>query len=225
MAYMEEQLFSAIGSRLKALEMRTIFDVGANVGQSTDAFATHYAGASVWAFEPIAATYKKLSERFAGNDRIRCINAGLSFEQTAAEFFAEGTSVGNRLAPSTSTSPARREQVALEVGDSFMAAHGIDRVNYLKIDTEGHDLSVMRGFARALADHRIDLVQAEVGLHPRNGGHVPIEKVKSFLEAMDYALFTIIDMTVETRGRPNLRRCDVVFISQSAIEKNTVTPA
>src|SRR5580704_8550002 len=43
--------------------------------------------------------------------------------------------------------------------DAFMAESGIDRVDLLKIDTEGHDLAVLKGARNALRDRRIKMIQ------------------------------------------------------------------
>ncbi len=45
--------------------------------------------------------------------------------------------------------------------DAFLDRHGIARVAFLKVDTEGHDLNVLRGAARSLAEGRIGLIQFE----------------------------------------------------------------
>ena len=49
-------------------------------------------------------------------------------------------------------------------GDSFCRRRGIDHIDLLKIDTEGHDLEVLRGFAQMLTSQAIDVVQFEFTL-------------------------------------------------------------
>jgi hypothetical protein len=50
------------------------------------------------------------------------------------------------------------------VGDSFCEEHGIERIDFLKIDTEGLDLRVLRGFDRMLGSGAVEVVQFEYGL-------------------------------------------------------------
>lgn len=45
--------------------------------------------------------------------------------------------------------------------DGFVERHGIGQVALLKIDTEGHDLDVLKGASRAIAAKRIRAIQFE----------------------------------------------------------------
>ena len=55
------------------------------------------------------------------------------------------------------------EDVKIRTIDEFARERGIERVHFLKIDTEGHELRCMEG-ARGLMDAgRIDFIQFEMG--------------------------------------------------------------
>jgi hypothetical protein len=53
--------------------------------------------------------------------------------------------------------------VRLVKGDTYCAENSIDRINFLKIDTEGHEMAVLAGFARMLAEKRVEIIQFEYG--------------------------------------------------------------
>jgi hypothetical protein len=44
-----------------------------------------------------------------------------------------------------------------------MAENGIDRLSFMKVDTEGHEIAVLRGASAALRDQRIGMLQFEYG--------------------------------------------------------------
>jgi predicted sugar kinase len=57
------------------------------------------------------------------------------------------------------------QTVTVEVAtlDAFADAHGIDRIDFLKIDVEGHEKDVIAGASQRLHDGRIGVVQFEYG--------------------------------------------------------------
>ncbi len=197
MAHLEAELFKSMRERLRSLDFALIFDIGANVGQSTIRFRSELPEAEVWAFEPVRATFEEFSNRFRGDQKVRPFQLAFGAGAGEATMIAEGTSVGNRIVASVREG-LPSETVKVARGDDFLAEYGMPRVNYLKIDAEGHDLQVLQGFRRAMAEHQIDMVQMEVGLNPRNAGHVTFEKVKATMEAFHYSLFGVTDVTFET---------------------------
>ena len=74
-------------------------------------------------------------------------------------------------------------------GDAFCAGRGIRKVDFLKIDAEGHDFEVLKGFAQMLCRAEIDMLQVECSLNRDNHRHVLLEEVKPFLEGLGYRLF------------------------------------
>ena len=72
-----------------------------------------------------------------------------------------------------------------------------------------------------LSEQKVDLIQVEVGMNPRNDRHVPFESIKNFLESHNYFLFGIYEQVLEWPSkRPYLRRTNPVFISQRLIDTN-----
>ena len=59
------------------------------------------------------------------------------------------------------TSDIVTHEVECTTLDRFMKDAGIEMIDLLKIDTEGHDLSVLKGARQALHDRRIRMIQFE----------------------------------------------------------------
>jgi len=82
-------------------------------------------------------------------------------------------------------------------------------------------MEVLKGAVNMLTWQKIDLVQVEAGMNPRNRRHVPFESLKAFLESYEYFIFGIYEQVHEwPTGEPHLRRTDTIFISQRLIEMN-----
>jgi FkbM family methyltransferase len=125
-------------------------DVGANVGTYTIWAAE--SGAEVIALEPAADTFRLLEENIALNGyRVTAMRAAAGDHCGSARFTA-GLDAGNSLAPD---GPVVTDLVTV---DSLI---GDRRVTGMKVDVEGFEIDVLRGAARALADHRIGLIQIE----------------------------------------------------------------
>jgi len=55
------------------------------------------------------------------------------------------------------------EKVQIQTLDDFCAEKGIEHIHYLKMDVEGHELSVLQGGREMLAKGAIDWIQFEFG--------------------------------------------------------------
>jgi FkbM family methyltransferase len=144
-----------------------VFDVGANDGGYSSLLLDMLGGdIRVHSFEPSPAAYLELERRFDGDERVEVHNIGLSDEEGAAVLLTH--SAGSALA-----SLYRRDHINLELHvtetvrlrrlDSFCAELGIERVDFLKVDAEGHDLAVLRGAGSLLDGKRIAAIQFEHG--------------------------------------------------------------
>lgn len=197
-----------------------IFDVGANNGSTALSFARAFADAEIYAFEPVAETFQTLVARTSAESRIRTHNLALGRRPKKARMRIKQYSVANRILRWRDPRKPGDEIVKMTSGDVFCAEHRTERIGFLKVDTEGHDLEVLRGFHAMLRGARVDLVEAEVGMNPENKRHVPFEQVKAYLERLGYRLFLIYEQTrdVAFSGRPMIRRSNVVFCSAELME-------
>jgi FkbM family methyltransferase len=144
-------------------DLGVVFDVGANVGDWTEKALA--AGAkSVHAFEISPPTAAGTTKRYAGDNRVRVNAFGLSS--------APGTVTIHHYpdhpALTTITDyPHDAASTAIEVpvstGDTYMAEMGVERIDFLKLDVEGAEPSVIEGFAKAFGNGAIGAVQYEYG--------------------------------------------------------------
>lgn len=136
-------------------------DVGANIGDWAERFVRTTSEGRVFAFEPVADTFRALHRRFAAEPRVECVNAAVSDQAGRREIRVGARSGSNSLYVVSGETCDRVESVAAISGDAFLAERGLGRVDFLKIDVEGHEASVLRGFRRAIAERRIRFIQWE----------------------------------------------------------------
>jgi len=214
----ERHKFRDFRKLLPGVEVETIFDVGANVGKTVAQARRFYPEAEIYAFEPVKASYEEMVSLIGPDDEaIHTFNAAVGARPGEGFVTAEGTKPQNRLVEADS----RRETQPVEIlaGDDFCETREISRISFLKIDTEGHDLDVLRGFQRMLGEERLDLIQVEAGMTAGNTLHVPLARFQGYLEPMGYSLFRIYEQKGWRKvGGPVLGFANPVFVSKSVTD-------
>lgn len=144
-------------------EKTIVLDVGANKGdwacRALDEAKRSGADVVVHAFEPCSGTRALLAQRLADRDNVQIHATALSSASGAAEFYSNGVGWGTNSLSAVSGSES--ETVQLTTLDAFLGDNGIDRVGFLKIDTEGFDFDILKGAQDTLANGRVELVQFE----------------------------------------------------------------
>jgi FkbM family methyltransferase len=145
-----------------------VADVGANVGRWSRSMLAAARGAGrlpdldLHAFEPSRYTFARLSEALAGesvslNQVALCDRSGTS----TLHVVAPGAGTNSLHRPLGVPADAATEQVPTITLDAYAAQAGLEHVTLVKIDTEGHDLTVLRGARGLFTDHRISVAQFE----------------------------------------------------------------
>jgi FkbM family methyltransferase len=219
-----------IGDFLPMYRVDIVFDVGAYDGDTSKIYLARFPSSHIYCFEPVGDTFHHLQENFKGNARVDCYKLALGSSKSKGKMVLQGSPDSFFLLGQSKESPMNNsvatESVDIVTLDEFCHNKRIDHINYLKIDTEGGDLDVLKGAVKMLTEQRIDLVEVEAGMNPSNTRHAPFEALKEFLESHRYFLFGIYQQVNEWATRePHLRRTDPIFISHRMIEMNRKSPA
>ncbi|MBI4525309.1 MAG: FkbM family methyltransferase [Deltaproteobacteria bacterium] len=150
-------------------DCKVVFDVGANVGEWARLVLELNPKVRLHCFEPSRATFDKLlSQRFPAN--VLCNDFGLSSTKRQEKLFvfSEGSGMNSLyrrqgLEDRGITPQDREEVITLRTLDDYCSEQDIQRIDYLKLDVEGHELEILRGGQRLLSDGRIGLIQFEYG--------------------------------------------------------------
>jgi FkbM family methyltransferase len=141
-----------------------LFDVGAHTGEWTALALSCVPGAEVHAFEVVPDLAARSAERFADLQAVTINAVGLGDRTADVEVrFFPGTPALSSLHDLPHEAPSEIRVGRTIAGDVYCEAHAIDRIDLLKIDVEGHELSVLRGFDRLLSAGVVRAVQFEYG--------------------------------------------------------------
>jgi FkbM family methyltransferase len=141
----------------------SFIDVGANVGLFTETVLEARPDCRAWLFEPVQELHARCVQRFAGNPRVVVEPFALAHENMRSTIWkARHNPGGNSLvhdlmfdrrevAEVTPKTIHDEEVVECRVFDEYAREHGIERVDFIKTDTEGFDYRVLEGMLGFIA--------------------------------------------------------------------------
>lgn len=146
-----------------------IFDVGANVGKYSSNLASIYTNSFIYSFEPNINTFNLLKMNVEKVKNIIPINIGLSDVKKESEIFTYLNDLNSEHASLYKEvfSDLHKDKsitsvkIKLESLDEFCNNYKIDIIDFLKIDTEGHELDVLKGGVQMIKEGRIKIIQFE----------------------------------------------------------------
>ena len=140
----EKATLNFIRKMFKGKKGLVIFDVGANIGNHSLDFSTY--ADQVYSFEPLGFVFDVLKRNVEENDinNVILTNKALSVDAGMADIYVVKNNVG---ASGFYEKESQSEVVRVEkiVGDDFCEREGIQRIDLLKVDVEGHEDEVLRG--------------------------------------------------------------------------------
>lgn len=204
-------------------------DVGAHSGAWTASLLAQNPRATIHAFEPASDAYRALElKQFP--DQVHTYRTAMSSSSGRAHLHlfdgaAELNSLHNRfgLEEGFGIKPAiLTEEVEVSTVDAFCTSQGLTRIDLLKIDTEGHEVDVLRGSIRSLEQGVIGRVQFEYG-----GTYIDSRRLlKDAFEVfagLDYALFRIVPGGLLAFPRYDQRLEDFRFSNYLALRKDLIS--
>jgi FkbM family methyltransferase len=206
-------VFRDLQRHYPAQPLRTLFDVGANIGQSALLYAHHFPAATIWAAEPTDHSFAALTEAASGFPGIRPVQVAFGEAAGTLRMTMKSTWTRNHITTAPLSDVVREVQVRRF--DEFCMAEGIGEIDFLKIDTEGYDLDVLKGATGMLP--RIAFVQTEVSMNRYNRFHVSFQEVFDFMSDHGFMVYNIYGLAFENREIGVLRRADPVFINSRLV--------
>lgn len=151
---------------LRKLETDVVFDVGANVGDWALYALSINPNINIHCFEPSKATYVKLLEK-GWPPNVRANNFGFGEVEGDLELNVVGEGSGlNSIYPRRGMAGAeavKTEKIKIATIDSYCVKNRISQIDLVKVDVEGHELSVFKGRNLMLEGGHVRVIQFEYG--------------------------------------------------------------
>ena len=137
--------YTSILPQIKAASV--ILDIGGNIGTTALYFASINQKCRILSFEPHPDTFKRAKENLGLNNfkNVEVINIGLGERKEKLKLYEvnQYNPGMNRVLTGERNFPYK--EIFIEKLDDFLVEKGISRVDIMKIDVEGFELSVLKG--------------------------------------------------------------------------------
>ena len=166
------------------------FDIGANVGQTEKKLRRYYPTASIYCFEPVKNTYDKLVNNLQAQSSTKTFNTAMGSCIEEKEIYHRKDSEWNTLVTELNDNAqkegASSEIIKVDTIDNFVREEGIQKIHFLKSDTEGFEMDVLKGAADCLNNQLVDNLYIEVGFNKEDLQHNYWIDIIEFLKKYNY---------------------------------------
>lgn len=128
-------------------EVKTIVDIGANVGAASVMFAARYPNATIHACEPGPQPRGVLDRNVATLDRVRVYPVGLHDHDGTVPLYRSRWDPMSASIGASAENQDEFDEIHLRNAAAWMDEQAIGPVDVLKIDTEGCELPILRCLA------------------------------------------------------------------------------
>lgn len=177
-------------------EQSVFFDIGANVGLYSLSVAHQFKDIEIHAFEPVPDTLFEFKKNLARNrlENKIILNHLAVTDKNGSVYITANHHSSNYLTEAAST------QCILEVEcitvDTYVEKYSIKKIDFIKIDVEGKELSVLKGAKQALKSFKpillVELIEKDSHFLDRKCDNY--KEVIAFLAELGYKYFIIDDM-------------------------------
>lgn len=204
----------------------TIFDVGANKGQTEKKYRTFFPDANIYCFEPFPDVVEYLKEQVGDHPGTKVVPMAMADQPGKRRFHVNGWNVTNSLLPETQSTrrytpstadPVSTMEVDVTTIDQFTHQKGIDKIDILKFDIQGGELMAFRGAAKTLEAKAVSLIYTEFMSVPLYEGNPLLYELWAFLEQYGYTMFDIYNLVRANNGQ--VKNGDAIFVSRQMREQ------
>ena len=166
-------------------DWKLAIDIGANIGEYTERILLNSPKARIVSFEPNpeAASSIKKSPRV----NVEVMAVGEKKGSLAININTDDSTQSSSYRKNAHTKVIKLPQTSL---DSYIKDNNLKHIDFIKIDTEGHELSVLKGAKKILKNRQADYIQFEYGGTYKDA-HTTLAMVYSLLDK-DYVIGHIL---------------------------------
>lgn len=199
------------------VSIHTIFDVGANIGQTALNYHKFFPTAVIHSFEPVSSTYEILKKNTMGIKNISPVNIALGMEKGKMLIALEENNEINSLKNLAHINDISAEEIQINSGLNYCKNEKVTQIDLLKIDTEGYELDVLKGFDISFLSENVKFIYCEVGFNKDDIYKTHFSDLESYLKEVGFVTSWFYEPARWGKSRLILGFCNVLFSNLKAI--------
>tara|TARA_B100002051_G_scaffold270582_1_gene303734 strand:+ start:768 stop:1598 length:831 start_codon:yes stop_codon:yes gene_type:complete len=200
--------------KLKLTDNCVILDVGANVGINSICYKKIFKKSKIYSFEPIKNTFKILKKNIKRNKlngSIKTFNFGFSNKNKKAFMSIPTAQQGERYKHYLSSAlyslygkGKKKIKTKLLTIDKFVKDHKIKRIDFIKIDVEGHEYEILEGAKNSIKKFK-PIIQSEFNYITRLLSKKNYKNYLEFAKKYNYRIM-LLGKGYKIINKPNLNK-------------------
>lgn len=192
-------------------QIRVIFDVGCR----SDSEFTTFSG-EVHYFDPMTEFIESLQRIPNTNQQAYFNRFGLGHEEAEMYYYPKYQSFYDRVNSCHVSDDSNKVLLHIKKGKNYVIEHGIKEIDFLKIDTEGYELNVLKGFEDCLSS--VKIIQFEYG-GTFLDNHVTLREITQYLEKKGFYKFSYLTNdgpVLITDFNDHYQYCNIVCLNRDS---------
>jgi len=193
--------------KIKIDENPVIFDVGGNKGQSVTKFKKIFKKPIIHTFEPIESEFKIIKEKFKNDENVKLNNYALGEARGEKDFnilAQTGASSFNKINMNSRWIEVRSKEyktsinkfvsstkVKISTLDDYFLNNNVDKIDLLKIDTQGYEDKVLEGSMSTLKRNKVKAIVTELMFDNVYDKYFTFSDIEKYLLPNDFRMVGI----------------------------------
>ena len=196
-----------------------IIDVGANEGQSIKRFSSIFNNSIIHSFEPIKKCFDQMVRDFPGKNYFKN-NYALSNKNTNKKFFINEqlvTSGFNKINKSYDCIEIKNKikntvMVKTMKLDTYIYLNKIKKIDILKIDTQGHELDVLKGAKNSLKNNIFHFIEVEIIICDYYIKKVNLYEIDRIMNKNNFSAFDLQEFGYDQKNQ--IKWFDILYVNK-----------
>lgn len=194
--------------KLNNKDIKTILDIGANIGNFSILSSLLYPKAKIYSFEPIGKTFSILKKNLLGKKNIKLFNSAVG-EATGVQkmSFDESSSGLSRFSK-------KGQEVQVTSLDDFVSLNKISDIDILKIDTETFENVVLKGAKKSLSKTKYICIEITL----ENNSNYTFSSLFSLLKGDGYDFQLVSYRNASGKSEGEIAWMDALLVNKELIK-------